>query len=373
MGKRLYIIAGEASGDLHGANLVKALKKLQPDLDVQGWGGDLMQEAGVRITKHYRELAFMGFAEVVANLRTISKNFKRSKADIAEFAPDAVILIDYPGFNLRMAPFIKSLGIPIHYYISPQVWAWKESRVKQIKTYVDHLYCILPFEHAFFAKHNFAVEFVGHPLLDVVAARSEDPEFESKFRAKNNLDDRPIIALVPGSRAQEINRILPVMCSVIRSFPQFQFVVAGAPSTAEEVYSTINPKLKVVCRQTYDLFHVATAGLVTSGTATLEAALHGMPQVVCYKGGTLSYLIAKRLIKVKYISLVNLIMDDEIVTELIQNELNTSRLNEELKKLLNPTHRSQVGMDYANLETKLGGPGASSRTATLIIKSLNER
>ena len=367
---KYYIIAGEASGDLHGSNLMKELKKKDPQAEFRFWGGDLMQEQGGTIVKHYRDLAFMGFAEVIMNLRTILGNIKFCKKDIQNFKPDAVILIDYPGFNLRVAEFVKSLGIKVFYYISPQIWAWKTGRVHTIKKFVDRMFVILPFEKEFYAKYDYEVDFVGHPLLD---AMKDLPEMDlEKFKSENQLDERKIIALLPGSRQQEIRVKLPLMLSVEKDFPEFQFVVAGAPSLDLEFYQEITGKdLKIVFGKTYDLLRSAEAALVTSGTATLETALLNTPEVVCYKGSRISYEIGKRVVKyIDYISLVNLIMDREVVKELIQNELNTKNLKSELEKILTEPKRSQILEDYKELREKLGGPGASERTAELILGDL---
>lgn len=367
---KYYIIAGEASGDLHGSNLMKELKKKDPQAEFRFWGGDLMREQGGTIVKHYRDLAFMGFAEVIMNLRTILGNIKFCKKDIQNFKPDAVILIDYPGFNLRVAEFVKSLGIKVFYYISPQIWAWKTGRVHTIKKFVDRMFVILPFEKEFYAKYDYEVDFVGHPLLD---AMKDLPEMDlEKFKSENQLDERKIIALLPGSRQQEIRVKLPLMLSVGKDFPEFQFVVAGAPSLDLEFYQEITGKdLKIVFGKTYDLLRSAEAALVTSGTATLETALLNTPEVVCYKGSRISYEIGKRVVKyIDYISLVNLIMDREVVKELIQKELNTKNLKSELEKILTEPKRSQILEDYKELREKLGGPGASERTAELILGDL---
>ncbi|RZJ36445.1 MAG: lipid-A-disaccharide synthase [Flavobacterium sp.] len=369
---KYYIIAGEASGDLHGAGLIRSLKNQDPNADIRCWGGDLMQKAGGTLVKHYRDLAFMGFAEVIQNLPTILKNIKFCKEDILSFAPDAVILIDYPGFNMRIATWAKNQNIPTHYYISPQIWAWKENRIKKIRRDVDHMYVILPFEKEFYEdKHKFGVHFVGHPLIDVIHNR-ENPNPE-QFRNEFDLDSRPIVALLPGSRKQEITKMLHVMLSICPDFPECQFVIAGAPGQEKSFYSQFlkNQNIKFISNRTYDLLSVATAALVTSGTATLETALFKVPEVVCYKGSWISYQIAKRIITLKYISLVNLIMDKEVVTELIQDELNPKRLKEEFSKLLDPQFRSKIQNDYDELEQRLGGSGASEKTAKLIISTLN--
>ena len=365
---KYYIIAGEASGDLHGSNLMNALYKEDADANIRFWGGDLMQKAGGTLVKHYRELAFMGFIEVLFNLKTILGNLKICKNDIAEFKPDVIIFIDYPGFNMRIAKWAKEKNIPTHYYISPQIWAWKENRITDIKKDVDKMYVILPFEKTFYEdKHNFPVEFVGHPLIDAI---HKHPILDSSlFKTENQLDDKPIIALLPGSRKQEITKMLAVMLSIVEDFPDYQFVIAGAPSQEFSFYESFitNSNIKFVSNKTYDLLKIATAALVTSGTATLETALFKVPEIVCYKGSWASYQIAKRIITLKYISLVNLIMDEEVVTELIQEDFNTKNIKIELQRILAPNHRTQLLQKYEVLEKKLGGTGASKQTAKLII------
>lgn len=370
---KYYIIAGEASGDLHGSNLIKALKKEDASADIRCWGGDLMQNAGATLVKHYRDLAFMGFVEVLMNLRTILRNITFCKQDIEKFNPDVIIFIDYPGFNMRIATWAKQKGIPTHYYISPQIWAWKENRIKAIKRDVDKMYVILPFEKDFYEKkHNFPVEFVGHPLIDAIQSRNNISRED--FIKENNLEDKPIIALLPGSRKQEISKMLEIMLSVSDDFTDYQFVIAGAPSQEFSFYQTFLKKKNVhfVANKTYDLLSHSHAALVTSGTATLETALFKVPEVVCYKGSRISYEIAKRIITLKYISLVNLIMDKEVVKELIQNELNTKNLKTELQKILEPTYRQKLLNEYDLLEDKLGGTGASEKTAKLIVKDLKK-
>ncbi len=368
---KYYIIAGEASGDLHGSNLMKALYLQDTNAEIRFWGGDLMQNIGGTLVKHYRELAFMGFAEVVMNLKTILNNIKICKDDIVQFNPDVIIFIDYPGFNMRIARWAKLKGIKTHYYIAPQIWAWKENRIKAIKRDVDKLFVILPFEKDFFeVKHNFPVNFVGHPLIDAIHNREKTDEVS--FRKNNNLDERPIIAILPGSRKQEISKMLSVMLSIVDDFNDYQFVIAGAPSQDFHFYEQFltNKNVKFIANKTYDLLTIAKAALVTSGTATLETSLFKVPEVVCYKGSWASYQIAKRIITLKYISLVNLIMDKEVVTELIQDKFNTKNLKKELSKLLEDDYRKTLLEDYDVLETKLGGIGASEKTAKLILKNL---
>jgi len=368
---KYYLIAGEASGDLHASNLMLALKKVDPQAEFRFWGGDLMQAAGGTMVKHYRELAFMGFSEVVMNLRTILKNITFCKKDIKEFNPDALIFIDYPGFNLRIAKWAKEEGIPTHFYISPQIWAWKENRISAIKRDIDHMYVILPFEKEFYeGKHNFPVHFVGHPLIDAIAKKDlVDPD---GFKKEFQLDNRPVIALLPGSRKQEISRMLETMLSITDDYKEYQFIIAGAPSQDPEFYSQFIKKKNVhlVMNRTYDILSLATAALVTSGTATLETALFKVPEVVCYKGSTISYQIARRVIKLDYISLVNLIMDKEVVKELIQNDFNTKTLRVELNKILDPEVRKTIFGEYFELEMRLGGAGASNKTAKLIYSTL---
>ncbi len=365
---KYYLIAGEASGDLHGANLMKAIKKEDPQAEFRFWGGDLMQNAGGTLVKHYRDLAFMGFLEVVMNLSTIFKNIKACKKDILAHNPDILIFIDYPGFNFRIMKWAKKLNYKTHYYISPQIWAWKENRIKDIKRDVDKMYVILPFEKDFYEeKHNYPVHFVGHPLIDAIADRKQvDP---ATFESENGLDNRPIIALLPGSRKQEISKMLEVMLSVVDHFPEYQFIIAGAPSQEKEFYLQFikQENVHLLENKTYDLLSIASAALVTSGTATLETALFKVPQVVCYKGSRVSYEIAKRVINLEYISLVNLILDKEVVTELIQTDFNQKRLREELTIILDDYKRATMFFDYYDLEKKLGGKGASENTAKLIV------
>ena len=364
---KYYIIAGEASGDLHGSNLMKALYQKDPNAEIRFWGGDLMQKTGGTLVKHYRELAFMGFIEVIFNLKTILNNIKSCKTDILAFQPDVIVFIDYPGFNMRIAEWAKALGMKTHYYISPQIWAWKENRIKAIKRDIDKMFVILPFEKDFYErKHHFPVDFVGHPLIDAIQNRTTIEAAE--FRKENDLDDKPIIAILPGSRKQEITKMLEVMLSVVADFPEYQFVIAGAPSQEFSLYAPFlnNKNVRFISNKTYDLLSVSYAALVTSGTATLETALFKVPEVVCYKGSWASYQIAKRIVTLKYISLVNLIMDREVVTELIQEDCNSKRIKAELQKLLDPINRNQVLAQYDLLEAKLGGSGASEKTATLI-------
>ena len=382
MGKRIYMIAGEASGDLHGGNLVRELYNVsRPDpsstsgsersdtpLHIRAWGGERMAAAGAEVVKHYRELAFMGFTQVVMNLRTILRNIDVCKQDIAAYKPDLLVLIDYPGFNLRIAEWAHEQGIPVHYYISPQVWAWKKGRVHTIKRVVDRMYVILPFEQEWYARYDLPVEFVGHPLLDAF-----EQEGRSPLAPLPDAHGRPVVALLPGSRRQELARMLPLMVAVSRRFPQVQFVMAAAPSLPEELYTHAigDAPITLLKGRTYDLLRHARAALVTSGTATLETALFGVPEVVCYKSGALNVWIARRLVDIKYISLVNLIMDREVVRELIQGDLTTDSLSAELERLLaEGPYRTRMLADLAELRDRLGGPGASAKVASMVWKSL---
>ena len=362
---KYYIIAGEASGDLHGSNLIKTLQQQDADADMRCWGGDMMQAAGATLVKHFRDLAFMGFTEVVMNLKTILRNIKFCKEDIARFQPDAVVLIDYPGFNLRIAEWAKQQGLKVIYYISPQVWAWKESRVKKMKQCIDKMLVILPFEKDYYKnKWNWDVEYVGHPLVNVI--ENYKKEFQSNFKPQtSNL--KPIIALLPGSRKQEISKKLPIMLQVSKAFADYEFVVAKAPAVEDGFYDAMLAPYSNVSsfsNKTYQLLMQATAALVTSGTATLETALFGVPEVVCYKGSNISYQIAKRLIKIKFISLVNLIMDKMVVKELIQNELTAENISKELSLILNDAGKiQQIKNDYALLKELLSKGGDASANA----------
>lgn len=365
---KYYVIAGEASGDLHASNLIRAIKTTDPQAEFRVWGGDLMQAQGAVLVKHYRELAFMGFIEVARNIRTILNNLKLAKNDILKFQPDALILVDYPGFNLRIARFAHRHGFRVYYYISPQVWAWKQSRVFTIRKVVNKMLVILPFEKAFYQKFGMSVAFVGHPLLDALSDFSRD----ENFCQRNQLCNKPIIALLPGSRKQEIRKKLPVMLQLKTHFPDYQFVIAGAPSIDLSFYKQFRgcDEIKILTGQTYQLLAHTHAALVTSGTATLETALFDVPQVVCYKANPLSYQIARRLVKVEYISLVNLIMGRQVVKELIQHELEPERLRNELSTILSGPGRKAVLEGYQQLREKLGGKGASGRAAKEIVNDL---
>jgi lipid-A-disaccharide synthase len=376
---KYYIIAGEASGDLHSSNLVRHLKKIDPQAEFRAWGGDLMQEQGVTLVKHYRDLAFMGFAEVIQHLPTILRNIDFCKKDILSYKPDVLILVDYPGFNLRIAKFAKQAGFKVVYYISPQVWAWKSSRVHTIKEVVDKMLVIFPFETEFYAKYDYKVDFVGHPLLDVISEPSQADK--SKFIKENKLPDKPIIALLPGSRKQEIGNMLPIMEQVAEQFPNYQFIIGKAPSSRQEWYTDFLGKknISIIDNKTYELLHNASAALVTSGTATLETALWGVPEIVCYRSkgitGNISYLLAKQLIgkKLKFIAIVNLIMEREVVKEFIQHTLTPANLTEELKRILeNAEYRNTMLQNLKQVREKLGGPGASAKAASIIVDFLKQ-
>ena len=367
---KYYIIAGEASGDLHGSNLMQSIENLDQETEFRFWGGDKMSEIAGKPVKHISELAFMGFIEVLLNLPTILKNIKLCKKDIRAFNPDVLILIDYPGFNLRIAEYAKSLGISVHYYISPQIWAWKQNRVHKIKRVVDEMYSILPFEKAFYAKFGMSIHYVGHPLVDAVQKFKVLALSKTDFLTKYKLSDQPIIALLPGSRNQEIKKKLPIMLEAAKAFPQYQIVIAGAPNKSVDFYKEIVQDLDVVIieNETYDLLNHSSLAMVTSGTATLETALFKVPQVVCYKASFVSYSIAKRLVKIDYISLVNLIMGKEVVKELIQSDLTAKNIIQELNIFIKDDQ--QIKSDYNELDHQLGGGGASEKVAGLIYNAI---
>jgi lipid-A-disaccharide synthase len=371
---RIYIIAGEASGDLHGANLLKELYKLDYSISVRAWGGDRMKNEGATLVKHISELAFMGFIEVLLNLSTILKNINFCKKDILEFKPDVLLLIDYPGFNLRIAQWAKKNGIKVHYYISPQVWAWKKSRVKIIKASVDKMYSILPFENDFYKQFDYETQYVGHPLLDEVENFNQVRLTKDEFLNKNKLSQVPIISILPGSRKQEIKVKLPIMLDAVKSLKNYQIVIAGAPNQTAKMYEEFERQgCKIIFGQTYDLLSNSEAAIVTSGTATLETAILNIPEVVCYKGSWISYFIARSLIKINYISLVNLIMDQQIVKELIQGECNPFKIREELDFLLNDkNYRQAMLSNFEIMREKLGGQGASKKVAHSLLKTISE-
>lgn len=368
---KYYIIAGEASGDLHASNLMYAIKDNDPEAEFRCWGGNLMENAGGELVRHYRDLAFMGFVEVVKNLSTVLDNLSFCKKDILQYQPDAIILVDYPGFNLRIAEFAYKKGLKVIYYISPQVWAWKRSRMKKIKRIVDRMIVILPFEKEFYNKYDINVDFVGHPLLDSLS--TDIPTTKEVFLKTYELENKPIIALLPGSRKQEVGKMLKIMLEVVTEFKDYQFVVAGTSTIPDSLYCQIINKSPVhlILDKTRDILYNADAALVTSGTATLETALIGTPQVVCYTAGGLSYAIAKRIVHVNHISLVNIILDKPVVKELIQNDLTKENLIQELEQLLyNAGSVKQIQSDYQQLKEELGQSGASRRAATIILKTL---
>jgi lipid-A-disaccharide synthase len=369
---KLYFIVGEASGDLHAANLMKALREEDEHIDFRFWGGDLMAEVAGKPVKHIKELAFMGFVEVLMNLRTILKNITVCKEDILAYKPDALVLVDYPGFNLRIAEWAKKQGIKVYYYISPQVWAWKQSRVHKIKRDVDHLFAILPFEKDFYAKWGMKVEYVGHPLLDAIEQYRTTQQNTDTFRAKHGLDQRPIIAVLPGSRKQEVKVKLPIMLEALKDFSAYQIIVAGAPSLDASFYQPLmKSHAQVIHHETYDVLSAAEFAVVTSGTATLETALLNIPEVVCYKGSAISYHIAKRLIQIKFISLVNLIMDREVVKELIQHECNPLEIRKEALLIQEGGQKRNAMLTaYAELQQTLGGGGASKKVAQSLLKTI---
>ena len=372
---KYYLIAGEASGDLHGSNLMKGLKKVDTEAEFRFWGGDLMQQQSGSLVKHYKETAIMGFLEVVLNLRKINNSLKTCKKDILEYNPDVLILIDYPEFNLRIAEFAQSKGIKVYYYISPKIWAWKESRIKKIKAFVDRMFVIFPFEVEYFKKHNYPVDYAGNPLLDAVQEKINEEGSFDEFIHHNKLKDKPIIAILAGSRKQEIDKNLGVMLEIINQYKNYQFVIAAAPSIEPYYYQKFvqNNKVDVVFNQTYDVLKHAEAALVTSGTATLETALFSVPQVVCYRAGNVSYFIAKQFVKTQYISLVNIVMNAEVVKELIQFDMNADKLETELNKLLyDNVYRQEMLDNYEKLRKELGGTGASERVAKLLYNYLQK-
>lgn len=370
---KYYVIAGEASGDLHASNLLKEIAIRDTTAQFRCWGGDLMEAQGATIVKHYRDLAFMGFVEVALHLRTILKNIAFCKKDILEYMPDIVVLVDYPGFNLRIAEWAKQKGFKVIYYISPQIWAWKTGRVHKIKRSCDHVMPILPFEKDFYKKYGYEADFVGHPLLDAIDENIRQSREVTDFRGNNGLDDRPIIAILPGSRKQEIEKMLPIMLEVTKDYPDYQFVVSTVKWLSKDLYikHLKNYNVKTIEGSTYPLLLNAEAAMVTSGTATLETAILGTRQVVCYKGSDLSYRIAMAVVKdtIRYISLVNLVMDAPVVTELIQYDFTPKRLKAEMDKLLtDEVARQKMSEDYAQLLTRLGGRGASARAAEIVIE-----
>lgn len=374
---KYYVIAGEPSGDLHASNLMKELLKLDNSIQFQFWGGDLMEQvAHVKPRKHIKDLAFMGFVEVAKNIRTIFKNIAFCKQDILEYKPDVLLLVDYPGFNLRIADWAKQQGIRVIYYISPTIWAWKENRVEIVKRSVEKMFVILPFEVAVYKKHNYNADYAGHPLLDAIEQEKHKLPTKEEFIKQNNLTNKPIIAVLPGSRKQEIERMFTIMLDVVNDFKDYQFVIAGTNNLPKEAYKIAEDMgLKVVFNQTYALMNAAHAGIIKSGTSTLESALFRLPQVVCYKGGTVSYSIARMVVgnRVKYISLPNLILDKPVVKELIQSDLTASNLKDELKLILNGSVREKMLEEYDGLIKLLGNSGASKKVAELMYDHLNAK
>ena len=372
---RYFIIAGEQSGDLHGSNLIKGLFESDERAEIFCWGGDLMESAGAKLLVHYKKMAFMGFVAVLKNLGAISKNLKHCKQQIEEYKPDVIILIDYPGFNLRIAEFAKKAGYKTFYYISPKLWAWNEGRVKKIKKYIDRMFIIFPFEVDFYKKHGISVNYYGNPLVDETEKRVSSYLPKKDMCISLGINDKPVIALLAGSRRSEIELILPEMLKVVPNFANYQFVLAGVKNIPDELYNKIigNYDVKLIKEKTYEVLYVSEAALVTSGTATLEAALHGTPQVVCYKGDFLSMLIAWMVIKVKYISLVNLIMNSEVVKELVQYDLSEKSILTELKAILpGGIKREKILSDYKILKDKLGPAGASGRIAREMVEELGK-
>ncbi len=368
---KYYLIAGEASGDLHGANLMKALKTEDPTSEFRFFGGDLMKAEGGTLVKHYADMAFMGFVEVVVNLRTIFKNLKKAKQDVLAYKPDVLILIDFPGFNLKIADFAKKNGIKVFYYISPKVWAWNQKRVLKIKRIVDHMFCILPFEVEFYKTWGMDVDYIGNPLLDAIAANKLDDQ----FHVRHHLSSKPIIALLPGSRKQELNKILPDLIKASDRFPDYQFIIAGAPTFDLDFYKPFigDRNIPVVFSETYNLLLNSQVAMVTSGTATLETALLKIPQLVVYKGNAISITIARMLVNIKFISLVNLVMDNAVVKELIQEDCNPKQIGDELEAILhNSVYRSLMLANYDKLAERMGKAGASSKAAKLMVAYLNK-
>ena len=374
---KYYVIAGEPSGDLHASNLMKELLLIDNTIQFQFWGGDLMEAvAKQKPRKHIKDLAFMGFVEVVKNIRTIFKNIAFCKQDILEYKPDVLLLVDYPGFNLRIADWAKKQGIRVIYYISPTIWAWKENRVEIIKRSVEKMFVILPFEVEVYKKHNYNADYAGHPLLDAIEQEKHKLPNKDTFISENKLDNRPIIAVLPGSRKQEIERMLAIMLDVVHDFKDYQFVIAGTTNLPKEAYNkAIEMGLKVVFNQTYALMNNSHAGIIKSGTSTLESALFRLPQVVCYKGGVISYSIARLVVgnRVKYISLPNLILDRPVVKELIQSDLTSGNLKTELKLILEGPARAKMLEEYDGLIKLLGNSGASKKVAEIMYKHLNAK
>jgi len=368
---KYYLIAGEASGDLHASNLMKELNLQDNEAEFRYLGGDLMQKRGGKLVRHFKETAYMGFLDVIIHLRAILNNIKFFKKDIKRYKPDVLILVDYPGFNLRIAEFAHNEGLKVYYYISPKIWAWKQSRVHKIKKFIDKLFIIFPFEKDFYKQFNYEVEYVGNPIMDAVEIK--DTNFKL-FKEKYNLEDKKIIALLPGSRKSEIKHNFPTMLEVAKEFPDYQFIVAAAPSLEKEVFEQYSKEynIKLIYDDTYNLLRHSEAAIVTSGTATLETAILNIPELVCYKGDAFSYQIAKRLIKIKYISLVNLVMNKEVIKEIIQYDMTVEKISNELEQILqNDVYKQTMLNNFEEMRKILGGEGASKRTAKIIINSLS--
>ena len=369
--KKIYIIAGEQSGDLHASHLMKAMKEIDSNIEFRFFGGDLMQNHGETLVKHYKELAFMGLWEVIKNIKTIKRNLDFCKNDILQWKPDAVILVDYPGFNIKIAEFAHNNNFKTLYYISPKIWAWKQSRIKKIKKYIDEMFIIFPFEVDFYKKFDYKVEYLGNPTVDIVQNELEKPFDKSKFIQENQLSQKPIIALLPGSRKQEILKILPIMIEITQNFPDYQFVIAGVSSLSITLYKTIlqDTEIDFIVDKTFDLLRIATAAVVTSGTATLETALFNVPQVVCYKTSKFTYAVGKTFVKIDYFSLVNILLKKMAVKELLQNDLTNDIIIELKNILLNKSHKDQILSDYKTLKEMLGSKGSPHRTAKNIMKN----
>lgn len=374
---KYYFIAGEASGDLHASNLIRELVREDESAVVRGFGGELMEKAGMQLVKHYRDMAFMGFLPVLLNLRTIKKNFKTCEQDLLQFQPDVLVLVDYPGFNLRMAEFARANGIRVFYYISPKIWAWKAHRIKKIKAFVDEMFTILPFETEFYRQFDYPVNYVGNPVLDAVLAKPSKQPAEV-FLKENTLAEKPVIALLPGSRLQEIRSLLPRMLKAAASFKTHQLIVTAAPNIPDEVYRELlkGYEASLLQGKTYEVLQQADAAVLASGTVSLEAGVIGCPQIVCYRmaGGALFFKIGQKVLKIKWVSLVNLILQRTAVRELLQHQCSVKNIREELEKILNNrAYRKQIDANYRELLDRLGEPGASARAASLMVAKLRQK
>lgn len=373
---KYYILAGEASGDLHASNLIKEIRLIDAEAQFRGFGGDLMEKAGMTVLKHYRDMAFMGIVPVIMNIRTIQKNFRFCEQDMLAFQPDVLILVDYPGFNLRMAKFAKEHGIRTFYYISPKVWAWKEKRVHRIIAYVDEMFTILPFETEFFRKYNYSVNYVGNPLLDAILKQKKAPDLR-KFWSENNLPEKPILAVLPGSRKGEISVLLPTMLKAVAQFPEYQCVIAGAPNMGAEFYQPFmnDSRVPILWDKTYEILIHSRAAIVSSGTATLETAILNVPQVVVYQltPNWLFVFLKKFFLKTSWVSLVNIILGREAVVELIQADFTLKKVVNELGRIIrDPENEKRMLDDYRDMMIKLGEPGASKRAAGLMVAKLKK-